>query len=187
MTHIHEIETDRLRLRQWRDSDYQAFAVMNADAEAMRHFPAKLTVEESNAMAQRCRDLIEQQGWGIWAVEEKTTATFVGFIGLHVPSNELPFSPCVEVAWRLTRSVWGRGLATEGASAALAFAFDQLTMSEIVAFTALSNTRSEKVMQRLGMKRDAHTFEHPALPQGHPLCEHVLYRAFPKERPSASM
>ncbi|MCD2513415.1 GNAT family N-acetyltransferase [Comamonas endophytica] len=178
MGQIHELETRRLLLRQWRDSDSARFAQMNADAETMRHFPAVLTVQESNAMAQRCRELIAQRGWGFWAVEEKVSGEFVGFTGLHVPTAELPFSPCVEIGWRLNRSFWGKGYATEGAGAALVFAFDSLGLAEIVSFTALGNTRSERVMQRLGMHRDEQTFEHPALPMHHPLREHVLYRAF---------
>lgn len=179
---VHEIETKRLRLRQWQDSDYPIFARMNADAETMRFFPATLSVEQSNAMAQYCRDLIEQQGWGVWAVEEKATATFIGFTGLHRPTDELPFSPCIEVAWRLVKTAWGNGFATEGADAALSFAFAQLAVPEIVSFTTLDNAPSERVMQRLGMRRDAQTFEHPSLPSGHPLREHVLYRAYPGTR-----
>ena len=187
MTHIHEIDTDRLRLRQWKDSDKPAFARLNADAETMRFFPSVLTTQESDALAQKCHDLIAQQGWGVWAAEEKASQTFVGFIGLHIPSEDLPFSPCVEIAWRLSRPCWGQGLATEGARAALAFAFTQLHLPEVVAFTAVRNTRSEQVMRRLGMQRDLHTFQHPALSPGHELREHVLYRAFPaKPTPSAT-
>ena len=178
MSHIHEIETERLRLRQWKDSDKPVFALMSADAETMRYLPEMLSEEESNAMAQRCHELIEQRGWGFWAAEEKATGSFVGFIGLHIPIAELPFSPCVEIGWRLSRSVWGRGFATEGASAALEFAFEQLLLSEVVSFTAVGNARSERVMKRLGMQREPRNFQHPAVSQGHPLREHCLYRAF---------
>lgn len=184
---IHEIETDRLRLRQWRDADYPVFACMNADAETMRFFPATLSVEQSNDLANYCRDLIEQQGWGVWALEEKATAAFIGFVGLHRPTDELPFSPCIEVAWRLVRAAWGKGFATEGASAALSFAFAQLAVPEIVAFAASDNTPSERVMQRLGMRRDAQMFEHPSFPPGHSLRKHVLYRAHPDARISAPL
>ena len=177
MPHIHEIETERLLLRQWRSSDFPAFAEMNSDAEVMRHFPATLSEQESNAMAKRCQDLIEQRGWGFWAAQEKSSGIFIGFIGLHVPLAELPFSPCVEIGWRLSQSSWGKGLATEGANAALAFGFNELSLPEIVAFTALSNERSERVMKRIGMQRDELTFQHPSLPQDHPLQEHCLYRA----------
>lgn len=177
MSHVHEIETERLLLRQWLPSDLPVFAQMNADEEVMRFFPARLNEEESNAMAQRCRDLIETRGWGFWAAQEKSSNSFVGFIGLHAPIAELPFSPCVEVGWRLARHSWGKGLATEGASAALAFAFNKLSLPEVVAFTTLNNVRSESVMKRLGMQRDELTFQHPSLPHGHPMREHCLYRA----------
>jgi RimJ/RimL family protein N-acetyltransferase len=179
MPHIHEIETERLLLRQWRPSDLPFFARMNADGEVMRFFPAKLSESESNAMANRCRDLIEERGWGFWAAEEKSSNSFIGFIGLHAPTADLPFSPCVEVGWRLARRHWGQGFATEGASAALAFAFDVLALPEVVAFTTIDNERSQRVMERLGMQRDALTFQHPSLPSGHPLREHCLYRAHP--------
>lgn len=154
---------------------------MNGDDEVMRYFPAILSETESNAMAQRCNDLIEQRGWGFWAAQEKTSGSFIGFIGLHIPIAELPFSPCVEIGWRLSQAFWGKGLATEGAHAALAFAFDELSLSEVVSFTALSNARSERVMKRLGMRMDEHTFQHPAVQEGHPLREHCLYRASAKE------
>ncbi|RRR99881.1 N-acetyltransferase [Aquabacterium soli] len=177
MAHIHEIETGRLLLRQWRSCDFPAFAQMNADEEVMRFFPARLSEQESNAMAQRCSDLIEQRGWGFWAVQERSSHSFIGFIGLHVPTADLPFSPCVEIGWRLARHSWGKGLATEGASAVLAFAFNELSLPEVVAFTTLSNERSVRVMKRLGMQKDELTFQHPSLPEGHPMREHCLYRA----------
>ncbi|MEJ8851257.1 GNAT family N-acetyltransferase [Variovorax rhizosphaerae] len=178
MSHIHQIETERLLLRQWRRSDFPVFAQMSGDDEVMRFFPAKLSEEESNAMAQRCSDLIEQRGWGFWATQEKSSGSFIGFIGLHIPIAELPFSPCVEIGWRLSRPSWGKGLATEGAGAALAFAFDRLFLAEVVSFTTLNNAPSERVMKRLGMQRDELTFQHPSLPNGHPLREHCLYRIF---------
>lgn len=177
MAHIHEIDTERLLLRQWHFGDFPAFARMNADEEVMRFLPARLSEHESNAMAQRCCDLIEQRGWGFWAAQEKSSNSFIGFIGLHIPTANLPFSPCVEIGWRLARHSWGEGFATEGARAVLAFAFNELSLSEVVAFTTLSNERSERVMKRLGMQRDELTFQHPALPEGHPMREHCLYRA----------
>ena len=169
MLHIHELETNRLLLRQWHASDFPVFAQMNANEEVMQFFPAKLSAHESDAMAQRCHDLIQQRGWGFWAAQEKSSGAFIGFIGLHVPIADLPFSPCVEIGWRLSRTSWGKGLATEGASAALGFAFNELSLPEVVAFTALNNERSERVMKRLGMQRDERTFRHPSLPKGHPL------------------
>lgn len=170
------IETPRLRLRQWRDADYAPFVALNADADVMRYFPAPLTRAESDAMADRCRTLIAGRGWGLWAVERKLDAAFIGFVGLHEPAAALPFSPCVEIGWRLAREAWGAGLATEAARAALAYGFGTLGLDQIVAFTTLENRRSRAVMERLGMRGDAPGFGHPALPPGHPLRPHCLYR-----------
>ncbi|WP_223879709.1 GNAT family N-acetyltransferase [Dechloromonas sp. CZR5] len=170
-----QLETSRLRLRPWRDEDLAPFAALNADAQVMAHFPATLDRAESDVLAARCQSLIEAQGWGFWATEIKASGDFIGFVGLHRPIAELPFSPCVEIGWRLARPFWGQGYASEAARAALSFAFNDLALAEVVAFTSLENRRSQAVMERLGMRR-AENFEHPAQPPGHPLREHCLYR-----------
>ena len=172
-----EVHTKRLLLRQWKATDFPVFAQLNRDEEVMRFFPSILSEADSNTLAQRCADLIAQRGWGVWAVEEKASGSFIGYIGLHIPAAALPVGPCVELAWRLARNRWGKGLATEGAKAALAFAFNALSLKEVVSFTSVHNVRSEAVMKRLGMQRDPATFEHPSIPDGHQLREHCLYRA----------
>lgn len=172
-----EVHTERLLLRQWKPTDFPVFAQLNRDEEVMRFFPSILSEADSNTLAQRCADLIAQRGWGVWAVEEKGSGSFIGYIGLHIPAAALPVGPCVELAWRLARNQWGKGLATEGAKAALAFAFNALSLKEVVSFTSVHNVRSEAVMKRLGMQRDPATFEHPSIPDGHQLREHCLYRA----------
>lgn len=172
-----EPRTARLQLRQWQPQDREAFAAMTADPEVMRYFPAPLTRPQSDAMADRCEALMAERGWGVWAVERLEDQQFVGIVGLHVPQADLPFSPCVEIMWRLARHAWHQGLATEAAQAALAVGFGPLQLAEIVAFTTTSNLPSQTLMQRLGMERDqAGDFEHPALPEGHPLRTQVLYR-----------
>lgn len=176
MADLIEIDTPRLRLRQWRDADDAPFAALNADAEVMRYFPAPLSRTESDGMAARCRDRIDALGWGFWACERKADGAFIGFVGLNVPAAALPFAPCVEIGWRLAREAWGQGFATEAARAALAVGFERLGLDEIVSFTALGNRRSRAVMERLGMHEDALVFEHPALQEGHPLRSHCLYR-----------
>ena len=170
------LETPRLFLRQWRDADYVPFAALNADPAVMEFFPEPLERSASDALAYRCRALIEQRGWGVWAVELKDEGRFIGSTGLHVPAADLPCSPCVEVGWRFVRDAWGKGYATEAASAALRFGFTVPVLPEIVAFTALGNARSQAVMERLNMRRDQNTFQHPALPEASPLREHCLYR-----------
>jgi RimJ/RimL family protein N-acetyltransferase len=141
----------------------------------MEFFPSRLTRQESDAMADRCESLIKERGWGLWAVELKADRSFIGFVGLHVPAAQLPFSPCTEVGWRLAFDYWGHGFATEAAQEALRVGFELLDLEEIVSFTALANRRSRAVMERLGMKESGF-FEHPSVPVGSPLREHCLYR-----------
>ncbi|MFT4190594.1 MAG: GNAT family N-acetyltransferase [Comamonas sp.] len=175
MAKVIEMETERLCLRQWKASDRESFAMLNADPRVMEFFPSRLTRAESDAMADRCQSLINERGWGFWAVESKASQEFIGFVGLHTPAAELPFSPCVEVAWRLGFPHWGKGLASEAARAALRVGFQCLGLREIVSFTAIQNVRSRGVMERLGM-REAGTFEHPRVPKHSGLRQHVLYR-----------
>ncbi len=173
-----QLTTERLLLRRWRDADLEPFAALNADPGTMRFFPATLTREESDGYAERISRQIEEQGWGLWAVEVPGDAAFAGFVGLARPSFEAHFTPAVEVGWRLARAHWGKGYATEAGRAALAFGFAELGLEEIVSFTSPANEPSWRVMERLGMSRDpADDFEHPRLPQGHPLRPHVLYRS----------
>lgn len=171
------LTTRRLILRPWRDDDLAPFAEMNADAEVMRHFPAPLSRAESDAMVGRVRLHFSTHGFGLWAVEAPGATQFAGFVGLSLPRFEAHFMPCVEIGWRLSRDCWGRGYATEAAIAALAFGFERLGLAEIVSFTVVENHPSRRVMERLGMAHDADDdFDHPALPQRHPMRRHVLYR-----------
>jgi RimJ/RimL family protein N-acetyltransferase len=169
--------TPRLVLRPWRDSDLDPFAELNADPVTMEFFPETLGRAESDALAGRLRRGIDEQGFGLWATEVIGGADFIGFIGLSVTPYETPFTPCVEIGWRLHRAHWGRGFATEGARAAIRDGFDRLGLASIVSFTAVLNTRSRRVMEKLGMRRRVEEdFDHPRLPEGHPLRRHVLYR-----------
>lgn len=169
------LTTARLRLRPWRESDFEPFAAMNADPAVMEHFPALQTREESDASARRAQARIEASGWGFWAVEVAGGEPFIGFTGLSVPAFEAHFTPCTEIGWRLAKSAWGHGYATEAARAALAFGFGELGLAEIVSFTATTNRRSMAVMERLGMRRDGE-FDHPRIAQDSPVRRHVLYR-----------
>jgi RimJ/RimL family protein N-acetyltransferase len=167
-----------LLLREWRDSDRDPFAAMNADALVMEHFPSPLTRTESDALAGRNRAHIELHGFGLWAMEIPEVTAFAGFVGLAVPAFDVPFAPAVEVGWRLARDHWGRGYATEGARAALAFAFGPLGLKEVVSFTVPSNVRSLAVMRKIGMSYRGE-FDHPRLEPTHPLRRHVWYSTPP--------
>jgi RimJ/RimL family protein N-acetyltransferase len=175
-----DIPTDRLILRQWRDDDRPRFAALNGDPETMRFYASTLSRDESDAYADRSRSHLAQHGWGLWAVEHD--GHFIGYTGLSTPSWVTPFEtagdhPVVEIGWRYLKSAWGNGYATEAAKAALKVGFEQVGLDEIVSFTAVSNQPSWRVMERIGMTRNpADDFEHPNLPEGHPLSRHVLYR-----------
>ena len=175
-----EIRTQRLLLRRWRTSDRTPFAALNADPRVRECFPDCLSREQSDASADLIEAHFAEHGFGMWAVEIPGVAEFAGFIGMSIPRFAAHFTPCVEIGWRLAAEHWGRGYATEGARACLDYGFDVLGRSEIVSFTAVNNTRSRRVMEKLGMTRDpADDFDHPALPDGHPLQRHVLYRIRP--------
>lgn len=171
-----EVATDRLLLRQWRDSDREPFARLNADPLVMEHFPAPLTREESDRLVERIQSRFDTRGWSLWAVEVRSSAEFIGFIGLSAVAETMPFHPAVEVGWRLAAGSWGQGYATEGARAALDTGFERLGLAEIVSFTATGNRRSRAVMERLGMALEPAPFAHPGLPEGHRLREQCLYR-----------
>ncbi len=171
-----EIKTERLLLRQWREQDKPDLARLNADSIVMEFYPSILSVEESNVLADKISALISEKGWGLWAVELLDTKQFIGFVGLHEPTHDLPCTPCVEVGWRLAKEYWGKGYATEAARAALNFAFEVLKLEQVYSFTSVGNEKSEAVMRRLNMVNTHNNFEHPMIPEGHELREHVLYK-----------
>jgi ribosomal-protein-alanine N-acetyltransferase len=165
-----EIQTERLVLRRWQPADREPFAALNADPVVMEHFPAMLTREQSDAFVDRIEGHFEQHGYGLWALE--VDGRFAGYTGLAWAEG-LPFSPCLEVGWRLATHAWGHGYATEAARAALEVGLEQV--DSVVSFTAVVNERSWRVMERLGMRRESE-FDHPRVPDGSPLTRHYLYR-----------
>jgi RimJ/RimL family protein N-acetyltransferase len=175
--HPLELRTPRCLLRQWQDRDLPAWVAMNADPAVRRYFSSIQTEEEALGEAQRIRNSITQRGWGMWALEIPGKLPFAGFVGLHVPTFDAPFMPCVETGWRLPQAAWGQGYAIEAAQAAAAFAFDVLALEEILAYTRPDNAASRRVMQRLGMTHNsADDFDHPMMAADHPMRRQVLYR-----------
>ncbi len=172
-----QLRTARLLLRAWRETDRAPFAVLNADPIVMEYFPDQLTRAESDQLIARIEAGFASSGYGLWALEVRATGEFVGFTGLAVPSFDAHFTPAVEVGWRLARSAWGKGYATEAAVASIAFGFADAGLAEIVSFTSTTNVRSRAVMERIGMSHDpADDFDHPDLEETDPLRPHVLYR-----------
>ncbi len=172
------IHTERLELRLWHDDDLAAFAALNADPEVMRFMPNMLTRDQSDAVLQRFEQHHIQYGYGVWAATLRSTGEWIGAVGLNHPMLVAHFTPCVEVLWRIARKHWNQGYATESAQAVLDFGFHTLKLQEIVAYTTVPNTPSRRVMEKLGMTHDpVDDFQHPNLPEDHPLRTHVLYRA----------
>jgi RimJ/RimL family protein N-acetyltransferase len=150
---------------------------MGSDPEVMEFFPRPLDREQSDQLVDLFDEGLAKDGFGLWAVEETSSGSLCGFVGLCRPHFDAPFMPAVEIGWRLARAHWGKGLATEAAKEALRFGFEEVGLEEVVSFTVPANRRSLAVMERLGLGRDAALdFDHPALPKGHPLERHVLYR-----------
>jgi RimJ/RimL family protein N-acetyltransferase len=176
MDRVLEPVTARLVLRQWRESDLEPFAKMGRDPRVMEFFPELLSRDSSDAIAAKWHQRIAGRGWGFWAVEITATGEFAGFVGLDVPDTPLPFSPCIEIGWRLAHEHWGKGYATEGASAAVRAGFEQIGLGEIVAYAVVANRRSRSVMEKLGMRDTGETFDHPKVHAESPLRAHCLYR-----------
>jgi len=172
-----EVRTARLLLRRWRAADRDVFSAMCDDARVMEFLPTIPTRAERDAAVDRVEAHFERHGFGLWAVEIPGEAEFVGWTGLHVPSFEAAFTPCVEVGWRLASAYWGQGYATEAARAAVAFGFHELGLPEILSWTVPMNSRSRRVMERIGLTHEPENdFDHPLLAAGHPLRRHVFYR-----------
>jgi ribosomal-protein-alanine N-acetyltransferase len=170
------IETERLVLRPWRADDREPFAALNADPRVMEHFPETLTREASDAMVDRMEGAWREHGFCFAAMERTSDGVFVGMAGLARVPFRAPFTPAVEIGWRLAQAHWGMGYASEAARAWLEYGFAVFGLAEIVSFTTTTNLRSQAVMQRIGMQRDAsRDFEHPSLEPGHPLRSQVLY------------
>lgn len=171
------IKTKRLILRPWKEDDLEPFAALNADPRVREFFPSLLSKEESNQSIQLFSEHIDKYGWGFWAAELLETGEFIGLIGLQHVNFEAPFTPAIEIGWRLSFKHWGKGYAPEGAQAVLQQGFETLGLKEIVSFTAVGNQRSRQVMEKIGMDHTSDDdFDHPKLPKGHPLARHVLYR-----------
>lgn len=168
-------ETKRLIARDYLPSDYLPFSEMNADKDVMKYFPSILTKQESDAFLDRNQQELTTFGYGLFAIEEKSSNEFIGFVGFHEASFEASFTPCIEIGWRLKKSAWNQGYATEAAKSALIFAKENTLIDEVYSFTAVLNKPSEHVMKKIQLIKIA-TFEHPALIDGDPLKPHVLYK-----------
>lgn len=168
------LETDRLVLRDWKTEDLPLFKAMNKDERVMRFFPSVLTDKETESFFSRIQSEFERNGWGLYAVELKSTGRFIGYVGLHEIGFDADFTPGIEIGWRLNADYHNQGLATEAAKAVLNLAKSKC-LTRLYSFTAKKNITSERVMQKVGMTKVGE-FEHPNLPEDSPLRTHVLYQ-----------
>lgn len=169
------ITTERLGLREWTNADFIPFAEMNKDSDIMEYFPSVLTSDETAAMIKRINLHFKKHGFGLFALEKLTAKEFIGFTGFMIPSFKSFFTPCIEIGWRIKKSEWNKGYATEAAKACLQYGFETLHFKTVYSFTSRINLRSEKVMKHIGMIKEGE-FDHPAININHPLCRHVLYK-----------
>ena len=182
------IETERLILRGWRDSDVAPFHAMGNDPDVMRYLGPPMSLADAEAARDRMNALIDSHGYCFWAIERKTDGVFIGFCGLKPGPEGTPIENGIEIGWRLARHAWGQGYAREAAQASLDWGWANTDALDIAAMTSIDNVRSWRLMERLGMTRDhAGDFDHPAVPVGDPLRPHIVYRiARPAiSRPSA--
>lgn len=168
------VETPRLQLRDWKATDLEPFSRLNADKEVMTYFPKTLSTEETTVFYESIVSEFKECGFGLYAVEVKENKEFIGFIGLHRPTFEADFTPCIEIGWRLKKEAWGKGYATEGAKACLQYGFNQLGLVDVYSFTAEVNHPSKNVMIKSGMSF-VKTFNHPRVDPSSPLNKHVLF------------
>ena len=174
---MNHLETERLILREWRPEDLAGMYALNQDPRVMEHYPGLKTLKETEDFINIVKAHFSKYGYGMYAVEVKNQSPFIGFVGLNHVAFTAPFTPAVEIGWRLAADEWGKGYATEAARCVLNEAFNQLGLKEVVAFTAVDNTRSRHVMEKLGFAHDSEgDFDHPFVPKEHRVCRHVLYR-----------
>jgi len=171
-----ELETEQFYLRQWCEEDFSSYNLLTSSQEVMKYFPKILTIEESRKAALKFQNLLATRGWGFWAIEEKRSGEFIGYAGLHSPSTTFPFSPCVEIAWRMEEKYWNNGTVLELGKAILKYGLEELKLEEIVYFSSINNIQTKHIIESLGMVNQNMNFHHPFVSKEHELSEHYLFK-----------
>ena len=147
------LRTPRLTLRNWRETDREPFAALHADPEVMQDLGGPIDRVASDAKLDRYIAALRTDGFARLAIEDARGA-LAGYAGIMRRDQGPPLGPHVEVGWRLARAAWGKGYATEAATAALRDVFDRTGLTEVISYTSPDNRRSQAVMARLGLQRD---------------------------------
>jgi len=170
-------ETERLIIRNYRDEDRPVFAAIGGNPQARIYTRGVVKPAESDSFIDKQIETIDRIGCGFAVVERKTDGAVVGDVGIRPVPDDLPFGKKeFEIGWQLDPRYFGNGYAREAAKSWLDHGFLELQLDEVFAYTATFNTASEKVMKRIGMARDpSRDFDHPNMPQGHPLRPQIVY------------
>ncbi len=155
-------KSERLGFRKWTKEDVAEFAKLNSDEEVMEHFPKTLSKKEVEALITALKNHYVENGFTYYATEILATKEFIGMIGLAFQEYKTEFTPAIDIGWRLKRTAWGKGYATEGAKRCLEYAFNELAIKKVISVCTIKNTNSEKVMKKIGMTKIG-TFNHPEL------------------------
>lgn len=155
-------KSERLGFRNWTENDLTEFGKINADLEVMEHFPKPLTEKETAEFIDRLKKHYTKNGFNYFATEILESGELIGFIGLAFQDYKTDFTPAVDIGWRLKKSAWGKGYATEGAKKCLQFAFNELNLEKIISTCTEKNSKSENVMKKIGMEKIGE-FKHPKL------------------------
>jgi len=155
-------KSERLGFRNWRNEDLEEFEQLNSDEAVMEHFPKTLTKNEVEDLIKELKNHFSENGFTYYATEILETKEFIGMIGLAFQEYKTKFTPAIDIGWRLKRSAWGKGYATEGAKRCLEYAFNELKISRIISVCTVNNNKSENVMNKIGMTKKG-AFNHPEL------------------------
>jgi RimJ/RimL family protein N-acetyltransferase len=169
------LETERLVLRDWRESDLDDMQLLGEDPKVMATLGPLMTREKSQKLIADLQRRAQRFGHTFWALERTSDSRMIGFTGLS-RGRSWDIAGELEIGWRLASDCWGEGYATEAAQASLDWAREHCPDPYVIAITSVTNTASRAVMERLGMRYDpARDFDHPQVPEGDPLRPHVLY------------
>lgn len=149
-------------------------AEINADKDVMEFFPSLQSLNQTIEFIERMNKQLIEKKFCYFAVDKIENGEFIGFIGLSEQTFKSEFTPCIDIGWRINKSEWNKGFATEGAKRCLDYAFNQLNLNKVNSLAPKLNLKSEQIMKKIGMKKILN-FKHPMLETNKRLNEFILY------------